>query len=600
MRIIELLVDEADYQDQFIGIDGIALVKRPAHEETWMAFTENKPLKQPHEVLTEEEMYQLGEALAELGETHEDIIADGYILESVKRIDNKKSFVGDINSYPNDESVEDYAGIRVRYRYVGGRPIATSRDFCVAMLRANKVYRIEDIERMTATQANDEFGYYDIFQWRGSYNCRHYWVQLTYKAVNPKENVSQGKILNNGKRTENLIGESELPQESTETKATANNKRIRLSTDDFNLVDIIDNQPLFDNREDAELVANLMGCKGVHIHDINGKDHYMPCEKHQQMADTYEVPKYVQDIACKARRYKEDNPKTSCGTRVGWIRSSQLCGGEKISRETIARMSAFARHLANAEKQSSYDDGCALLMVDAWGGKAGIEWAQKELERIDSEKLSYDVTSLPSYKNQTGETISESVAMEGLEDACWPGYEAIGTKIKNGREVPNCVPKSKMTKSLFNINDDKMEITGAALVPNKMIIRHNAVGEPYYVYFSESTVKKLSDKFMKDKLMDSTNIEHTNKKAKDTYVIESWIVADDFDDKSNALGLDYEKGTWVITMKTDDPEVWADIKNGKYKGFSVEGYFEEKQIFNEDDHILNGIKTLIKSIKDDK
>ena len=28
----------------------------------------------------------------------------------------------------------------------------------------------------------------------------------------------------------------------------------------------------------------------------------------------------------------------------------------------------------------------------------------------------------------------------GLEDACWPGYEAIGTKILDGRSVPNCVP----------------------------------------------------------------------------------------------------------------------------------------------------------------
>jgi hypothetical protein len=28
----------------------------------------------------------------------------------------------------------------------------------------------------------------------------------------------------------------------------------------------------------------------------------------------------------------------------------------------------------------------------------------------------------------------------GLEDACWEGYEAIGTKILDGVEVPNCVP----------------------------------------------------------------------------------------------------------------------------------------------------------------
>jgi hypothetical protein len=30
--------------------------------------------------------------------------------------------------------------------------------------------------------------------------------------------------------------------------------------------------------------------------------------------------------------------------------------------------------------------------------------------------------------------------LAGLEDACWAGYEAIGTKILNGKEVPNCVP----------------------------------------------------------------------------------------------------------------------------------------------------------------
>jgi len=32
---------------------------------------------------------------------------------------------------------------------------------------------------------------------------------------------------------------------------------------------------------------------------------------------------------------------------------------------------------------------------------------------------------------------------EGLEDACWDGYEAIGFKTKNGKKVPNCVPKKE-------------------------------------------------------------------------------------------------------------------------------------------------------------
>jgi hypothetical protein len=32
-----------------------------------------------------------------------------------------------------------------------------------------------------------------------------------------------------------------------------------------------------------------------------------------------------------------------------------------------------------------------------------------------------------------------ALAEDGLEGACWDGYEAIGTKILDGREVPNCV-----------------------------------------------------------------------------------------------------------------------------------------------------------------
>ena len=35
------------------------------------------------------------------------------------------------------------------------------------------------------------------------------------------------------------------------------------------------------------------------------------------------------------------------------------------------------------------------------------------------------------------------INLQSLEDACWEGYEAIGTKDMGGREVPNCVPISE-------------------------------------------------------------------------------------------------------------------------------------------------------------
>ena len=53
--------------------------------------------------------------------------------------------------------------------------------------------------------------------------------------------------------------------------------------------------------------------------------------------------------------------------------------------------------------------------------------------------------------------------MPGLEDACWEGYEAIGTKIVDGKEVPNCVP-IKMSKDDFaeSISDYPDAVKNAA------------------------------------------------------------------------------------------------------------------------------------------
>jgi hypothetical protein len=41
-------------------------------------------------------------------------------------------------------------------------------------------------------------------------------------------------------------------------------------------------------------------------------------------------------------------------------------------------------------------------------------------------------------------SLNEDGKMEsGEKDPCWKGYEMVGKKKKNGKEVPNCVPKKK-------------------------------------------------------------------------------------------------------------------------------------------------------------
>lgn len=102
-------------------------------------------------------------------------------------------------------------------------------------------------------------------------------------------------------------------------------------------------------------------------------------------AKTYsDYPQAATNNAKRALAYKEKNG-SSCGTSVGWTRARQLANREPLTRETIARISAFARHLGNYTGHD-YSEGCANIMVDCWGGPEMIKWSAKKLDEIDNEE----------------------------------------------------------------------------------------------------------------------------------------------------------------------------------------------------------------------
>mgnify|MGYP003668543998 FL=1 len=133
-----------------------------------------------------------------------------------------------------------------------------------------------------------------------------------------------------------------------------------------------------------------------------------------------------------------------------------------------------------------------------------------------------------------------------------------------------------LAKTQFAALNEKMMLMGPLMVPNKLIIRVDDFGEEYYVYFTADTIKKISYKMMKDKMIDRVNIEHDNNDSvDDAYLVESWIIEDEMNDKSRKYGFDLPVGSWMGTYKIDNQRIWDEyIKTGKVKGFSVEGFFE--------------------------
>ena len=75
------------------------------------------------------------------------------------------------------------------------------------------------------------------------------------------------------------------------------------------------------------------------------------------------------------------------GTAVGVARARDLSGGAEVSRETVGRMAAFARHLGQPE--SDPPDGgpsARAIAIKLWGGAGAINWAKAQMNAIRSLK----------------------------------------------------------------------------------------------------------------------------------------------------------------------------------------------------------------------
>lgn len=97
--------------------------------------------------------------------------------------------------------------------------------------------------------------------------------------------------------------------------------------------------------------------------------------------DTYTPPQTAQSNARKVLEWRRTHGDAVSGmTPVGWARARQLASGKPLSRETVSRMSQFARHRQNAAIAPEYkdepwrDNGHVAWL--GWGGSAGIDWAR--------------------------------------------------------------------------------------------------------------------------------------------------------------------------------------------------------------------------------
>lgn len=147
------------------------------------------------------------------------------------------------------------------------------------------------------------------------------------------------------------------------------------------------------------------------------------------------------------------------------------------------------------------------------------------------------------------------------------------------------------------VSEDKRIISGPIMLADSPIYRRDDVYGEYYVAFSKETIAKIVQKFFKKGYQNNINLEHSQDfQVEGVTLFESFI-----SDKERGImpmkGFeDAPWGSWFGSMFVDNEGVWNEIKNGTFKGFSVEGIFNYLPKTSKEDVIMNEIYKILDEI----
>jgi len=134
--------------------------------------------------------------------------------------------------------------------------------------------------------------------------------------------------------------------------------------------------------------------------------------------------------------------------------------------------------------------------------------------------------------------------------------------------------------SLAKVDEEKKQLIGAVLVPDKKIPRlDKETNEEYEVFFTKETIRQAQKLFMSSLRNNSHTLEHSEP-IKGLTVVESWIKEDKKYDKSNMWGFkNMPIGTWFVQVSAENnPDIWQKVKEKSVRGFSIEGWFTDRVI----------------------
>jgi len=563
MKVIKLDIDE---ENIFEGIDAVALVAEPAIELDFQFFNKQ------HFAKTFKDYPQAARKAAEQG---------------IKR----------------NKAIKNKCGTAV------GKRRATQ-------LANGENVSIQTIKRMRSFLLRQKDNY-DLAIKRSDYNACGYISYLLWGG--PAALPWAEKKLRQAGLLEESNKEVIMSEMKWGTKSAADRERIYKKYGFADQAEI-DGIPVFADENQALVMARNIGCAGTHKHEIGGETVYMPCKTHTEATDKM-LKKIEESEPVKMHKHFDEfdddqkeqllkNLKSVGKTEASLIDDTWLEISEDEFNNSLYAEFAVKRSDSNPDKGSLQDTSQFKVLYKYSGPRdsknrtfcrqvLNLDLLYR-LEDINNMSLfganeefsTYDIFVYKGSFNcrhswvqkffKRNDTNNKRSAKNPILEEILGGPRAQGAsqvnpKARTLNEIEAGVPEGQFE---FSAVGEKMELAGPLMVPDKLIPRFDEEGEKYYVFFDAAGIKKLSYKLMENKLIDSVNIEHdADRKVADLTLVESWLVADEKNDKSNSYGYNLPKGSWFGVYKVNNEEVWDKyIKTGAVKGFSVEGIFNDKTI----------------------
>lgn len=190
----------------------------------------------------------------------------------------------------------------------------------------------------------------------------------------------------------------------------------------------------------------------------------------------------------------------------------------------------------------------------------------------------------------------------GLDDKGMMGIYAVSLVDLPAIEVDFvALSKAKHVK-LAEVKEERRMLYGPILIPDQLIYRVDPeTQEEYYAQYSAEVCEQAAHLILKKNQHHNVTLMH-EVPVVGQYIAELWVKEGD-SDKSVELGFNLPNKTVFIGMKIEDDDIWNEVKNGTFKGFSIEAFFmqvgeniaQSKQTTIEDD--LAELELLLTQIK---